>query len=145
MQSLVNALLRAAEQKTTFTPKKGSKDMGTIHVDQCKITGADSPQPTMAAASAPSTLPMPVPVPVEQMGNMSLGGVQRPSFVDYVTGNCDLGLVRPRFRSLLQLFIVHRNANRLYSHFLSVWLSTLREAMEIPANLEHCTTLTRMD
>lgn len=92
----VNALMKAAEQKTTFTPKKGSKDMGAIRVNQCKITGADSSQHVASAAVDPSGLPMPVPVPlpIEQMGNMSLGAGQKPSFVDYVTGNCDLGLVR---------------------------------------------------
>ncbi|KAL7506970.1 hypothetical protein ACHAXN_004180 [Cyclotella atomus] len=93
-ETTVNALLKAAEQKTTFTPKKGSKDMGTIQVNQCKITGADISQPAPSAAADPSILPMPVPVPlpIEQMGNMSIGAGQKPSFVDYVTGNCDLGL-----------------------------------------------------
>lgn len=94
----VNALINAAERKSTFTPKKGSKDMGTIHVDQCKITGADKPTSTESAAASGGSdslpMPVPVPVPIEQMGNMSLGVGQKPSFVDYVTGNCDLGLVR---------------------------------------------------
>lgn len=89
--SLVNSLINAAERKSTFTPKKGSKEMGTIHVDQCKITGAEKAA-TPAADS--SVLPVPVPVPVDQMANMSLGAGQKPSFVDYVTGNCDLGMVR---------------------------------------------------
>lgn len=96
----VNELLKAAEQGGTFTPKKGSKSMGTIAVDQCKITGAGSPQTTPTVNhtptvnTAPDTLPMPVPVPVSQMGNMSLTSGQKPTFVDYVSGNCDLGLVR---------------------------------------------------
>lgn len=90
----VNELLKAAEQGGTFTPKKGSKSMGTIAVDQCKITGAGSPQTTPTVNTAPDTLPMPVPVPVSQMGNMSLNSGQKPTFVDYVSGNCDLGLVR---------------------------------------------------
>lgn len=95
----VNALIKASEQKSTFTPKKGSKDMGTIHVDQCKITGAETNHAAavvQSAASDPTIVPMPVPMapPVDQMANLNLGGGQKPTFVDYVTGNCDLGLVR---------------------------------------------------
>lgn len=65
--------------------------MGTIHVDQCKITGAEK---AAASAADSSVLPVPVPVPVDQMANMDLGAGQKPSFVDYVNGNCDLGMVR---------------------------------------------------
>jgi hypothetical protein len=96
LYSIVNALIKAADQSTTFTPKKGSKDMGTIHVDQCKIAAAET-KPSVSVQSAAadlSVLPMPVPVPLDQMANLSLGSGQRPSFVDYVTGNCDLGLVK---------------------------------------------------
>ncbi|EED88446.1 predicted protein, partial [Thalassiosira pseudonana CCMP1335] len=49
---------------------------------------------------APSA-PLPMPVPVSDLANMSLGGAmpmpvpppqQRPTFVDYVSGNCDLNM-----------------------------------------------------
>jgi len=103
---LVNGLLKAAGS-TTFSPKKKSKSYGTISVDECKITGADNSTSTTVqqtdapAAVGPSVLPMPVPVPVQQFGGMNLGGggvpvppPQRPSFVDYVSGNCDLNMVR---------------------------------------------------
>lgn len=97
-ETSVEELLKAVELKSTFTLKKGSKSVGSIVVDQCKITGVESPAPSTAVQSAavdPSIVP--VPVPVAQLGNMSLSGAgsgQKPSFVDYVTGNCDLGLVR---------------------------------------------------
>ncbi|KAL7488335.1 hypothetical protein ACHAW6_013919 [Cyclotella cf. meneghiniana] len=95
-ETSVEELLKAVELKSTFTLKKGSKSVGSIVVDQCKITGVESPAPSTAVQSAavdPSIVP--VPVPVAQLGNMSLSGAgsgQKPSFVDYVTGNCDLGL-----------------------------------------------------
>ena len=56
------------------------------------------------AAADPDVLPMPVPVPVADFGSMNLGGItpvmppqQKPSFVDYVSGNCDLNMVRTLF------------------------------------------------
>lgn len=112
----MNELLKAAGGSSNFTPKKGSKSYGTITVDECKVTGAENPssvtvqqQPAMAAAAAPaSSLPMPVPVPVappvQQFGGMSLGGgggvpvpvppPKTPTFVDYISGNCELNMVR---------------------------------------------------
>eukprot|EP00804_Cyclotella_cryptica_P020314 CCRYP_014051-RA/>CCRYP_014051-RA protein AED:0.20 eAED:0.20 QI:170/1/1/1/0.44/0.4/10/3670/670 len=94
-ETTVEELLKAAEQKSTFTPKKGSKSFGTIVVDQCKITGVESPNTAAVQSAAADPSVVPVPVPVAQLGNMSLSGAgsgQKPSFVDYVTGNCDLGL-----------------------------------------------------
>ena len=104
--SPVNELLKAAGTGN-FTPKKGSKSYGTIAVDECKITGAESStsatvRPGTSAAADPSVVPMPVPVPVQQFGGMSMGGgtpvpvppPQRPTFVDYISGSCDLNLVR---------------------------------------------------
>jgi len=98
-ETTVNGLLKAAGA-STFTSKKGSKSMGMIAVDECKITGADtstsatvnpaSSAPAATASSAPaataSSAPaatasaaadpsvVPVPVPVGQFGSMSLGG-----------------------------------------------------------------------
>ena len=94
----VNELLKAGS--STFTPKKGSKSYGTISIDHCKITGAETSttvvQPAMAAAAAP---PLPAPVPVQQFGNMNLGALpvpvpppKKPTFVDYITGNLDLDM-----------------------------------------------------
>lgn len=100
----VNELLKAAGTGN-FTPKKGSKSYGTIAVDECKITGAESStsatvRPGTSAAADPSVVPMPVPVPVQQFGGMSMGGgtpvpvppPPRPTFVDYISGSCDLNL-----------------------------------------------------
>eukprot|EP00571_Detonula_confervacea_P000453 CAMPEP_0172315656 /NCGR_PEP_ID=MMETSP1058-20130122/25877_1 /TAXON_ID=83371 /ORGANISM="Detonula confervacea, Strain CCMP 353" /LENGTH=690 /DNA_ID=CAMNT_0013029781 /DNA_START=96 /DNA_END=2168 /DNA_ORIENTATION=- len=94
-ETTVNELVKAAGNNT-FTPKKGSKSYGTIAVGECKITGAESSSATVAN---PSVLPMPVPMPVQQFDNMNLGSMpvpvpppQRPTFVDYVSGNCDLNM-----------------------------------------------------
>jgi hypothetical protein len=147
----VNALIKASEQKSTFTPKKGSKGMGTIHVDQCKITGAETNHAAavvQSAAADPTIVPMPVPMapPVDQMANLNLGGGQKPTFVDYVTGNCDLGLVRRLVAILLHFRVVLciKSDNILHYHF-SVWLLTLRVATVIPANLAHYITSVVMD
>jgi hypothetical protein len=108
-ETTVNELLKAAVSKGTFTPKKGSKSYGTIAVDECKITGAESPSavrpvslaPTATATAYAPSAPLPMPVPVSDLANMSLGGAmpmpvpppqQRPTFVDYVSGNCDLNM-----------------------------------------------------
>ena len=109
----MNGLLKAAGS-SNFTPKKGSKSYGTIAVDECKITGADT-SPTGATVQTAATAPVattasadadisfaPMPVPVQQFGNMSMGGglpvpvppPQKPTFVDYITGNCELSMVR---------------------------------------------------
>lgn len=109
-ETTVNELLKAAG-RSTFTPKKGSKSYGTISVDECKITGAESstaatvnlaappPVKTASAAAGPSVVPMPVPVPVQQFNNMNLGSMpvpvpppKKPTFVDYISGNCDLSM-----------------------------------------------------
>lgn len=108
-ETTVNGLLKAAGGNT-FEPKKKSKSYGKIAVDECKITGADTstsetvqqPAASESAAADPSVVPMPVPVPVEQFGGMNLGGgvpmpvpmppPHRPSFIDYITGNCDLNM-----------------------------------------------------
>ncbi|KAL9179977.1 hypothetical protein ACHAXT_007947 [Thalassiosira profunda] len=108
-ETTVNELVNAVGGRT-FTPKKGGKDYGTIAVDECKIMGAERPSgatvqpattahvPTATAAAA--IMPVPVAPPVQQFGGMSLGGgmpvpmppPQRPTFVDYVSGNCDLSM-----------------------------------------------------
>ena len=142
---VVNALIKAAEQKSTFTPKKGSKDMGTIHIDQCKITGADKPaaMESAAASGGGNSLPMPVPVPVpvEQMANMSLGAGQKPTFVDYVTGNCDLGLVRLANVVFLQeMHTSNHDSDNYFSRLSSALLLISLEATATLANLAHCIT-----
>ena len=114
----VNELVRSVGGK--FELKKKSKTSGTIIVDESKIIGAETssvvlpppapiaaaPPVTAAVASQPSTIPMPVPVPVPvaDFGNMSLGNQlptqipvpvpppKKPTFVDYITGNCDLSM-----------------------------------------------------
>jgi len=107
-ETTTNELLKAAG-RSTFTPKKGSKSYGTISVDECKITGAESstaatvnlaahPPATMASAAAdPSVVPM--PVPMQQFNNMNLGSMpapvappKKPTFVDYISGNCELSM-----------------------------------------------------
>jgi len=105
----VNELVKSVGGK--FALKKGSKSYGTITVDECKIIGADTSsvlKPPSAPAVGTSTVPavasyqpsvMPVPVPVADFGNMNLGGQplpvpvpppNKPTFVDYISGNCDL-------------------------------------------------------
>uniref|UniRef100_A0A7S2PR51 C2 domain-containing protein n=1 Tax=Skeletonema marinoi TaxID=267567 RepID=A0A7S2PR51_9STRA len=107
----VNELVKSVGGK--FELKKGSKTYGTIAVDECKIVGAETSsvmQPPSAPAVATATAPaaasyqpsmMPVPVPVAGFGNMNLGGQplpvpvpppKKPTFVDYVSGNCDLNM-----------------------------------------------------
>jgi len=103
-ETTVNDLVKAAGN-TTFTPKKGSKSYGTIAVAECKITGAESPTATVKpATSAPVEIDAeisvaPIPVPVQQFGSMNIGSMpvpvpppQMPTFVDYVSGNCDLNM-----------------------------------------------------
>ncbi len=106
----VNELVKSVGGK--FSLKKGSKTYGTISVDECKIIGADTSSvvkppsaPAVGAATAPAAAAyqpsvMPVPVPVADFGIMNLGGQQplpvpvppprKPTFVDYISGNCDL-------------------------------------------------------
>ena len=105
-ETTVNQMLKTGE----FTPKKSGKSYGTIKVNFCSITGADTAtsatgvQPAATAAPAEaevSFLPMPVPVPVQQFGSMNLGGgvpvpvppPRKPTFVDYISGNCELNMV----------------------------------------------------
>ena len=92
----VNELCKAGSS-TTFTPKKGSKSYGTIVLDECRITGAESTAPTTGQPALASLAAKPSPVPVEQFNNMTIGAMpmpvlppKKPTFVDYVTGNCDL-------------------------------------------------------
>lgn len=90
-ETSVNGLLSAAGSGT-FTPKKGSKNYGTIAVDECKVTGAESPSATTMASAAAD--------PSIEFGGMSLGGglpvpvppPRSPTFVDYITGNCELNM-----------------------------------------------------
>ena len=103
-ETTVNELVKASGSGT-FTPHKKGKAMGTIHVDQAQINGADAAQSatttvTTSAAADPSVVPMPVAVaPVAaQMADMNLGAMpvpvappqRSPTFVDYISGNCDL-------------------------------------------------------
>jgi hypothetical protein len=128
-------LLKAAVSKGTFTPKKGSKSYGTIAVDECKITGAESPSavrpvslaPTATATAYAPSAPLPMPVPVSDLANMSLGGAmpmpvpppqQRPTFVDYVSGNCDLNMVS----MLVSFSINYAFATSLYNHLTFLYL-----------------------
>eukprot|EP00581_Thalassiosira_minuscula_P007308 CAMPEP_0183703258 /NCGR_PEP_ID=MMETSP0737-20130205/1063_1 /TAXON_ID=385413 /ORGANISM="Thalassiosira miniscula, Strain CCMP1093" /LENGTH=689 /DNA_ID=CAMNT_0025929977 /DNA_START=76 /DNA_END=2145 /DNA_ORIENTATION=+ len=110
-ETTVNGLLKTAGSGK-FTPKKGSKSYGTVAVVECKITGAESSASTSASvkpatvassmAVEPNIVSMPEPVPVQQFGGMSLGGAmpvpvpvpppQTPTFVDYISGNCELNL-----------------------------------------------------
>ena len=107
-ETTVNQLLKASGSGK-FNPTKGSKSRGDIVIDEAKLTGAGSASSasaavvkpaTISAAADPSVVPVPIPVPVQQFGGMSLGGgvpmpsQQKPTFVDYVSGNCDLNLVR---------------------------------------------------
>mmetsp|Transcript_29570 Transcript_29570/g.60175 ORF Transcript_29570/g.60175 Transcript_29570/m.60175 type:complete len:680 (+) Transcript_29570:384-2423(+) len=101
-ETSVNELVKAAADKKSFTPKKGSKSYGTISVDECKITGAESPagqviDTTPSPAADPTVLP--VPVPVMDFGGMNLNASapiippqQTPTFVDYISGNCELSM-----------------------------------------------------
>lgn len=110
-ETSVNDLVKRAGG--TFTLTKGSKSYGTISVDECKIIGAETSSvlkplsgpavvatATVASAAQPSVM-MPVPVPVAGFGQMNLGGQQfpvpvpppkKPTFVDYISGNCDLSM-----------------------------------------------------
>jgi hypothetical protein len=111
-ETTVNDLVKSAGG--TFTLTKGSKTCGTISVDECKIIGAETSSvltppsaPAMftatTSAAQPSVMPVPVPVPVADFGNMNLGGGQplpvpvpppkKPTFVDYISGKCDLNMV----------------------------------------------------
>lgn len=112
-ETTVNELLKASGSGT-FTPKERSKPFGTIAVDECKITGAESASATTVqqpATSAEMPMPVPVPVPVQQFNNMSFGTPmpvpvpppRKPTFVDYVSGNCDLNMVREHCIILLHL------------------------------------------
>lgn len=159
----VNELVRAAGG-STFTPKKKSKSMGTIAVDEAKITGADTSTSTTAqtAPAAPSTPApsaaadpsvVPVPVPVAQFGAMGLGAAaggaagaaaatQKPTFVDYVSGNCDLNMVRTMRHSGLpeSAAMPILSTDALNNFTRSAWRSTLRGATAIPAGPGRCTT-----
>lgn len=107
-ETTVNELTKSADKSFTLT--KGSKSYGTIVVDDCKVIGAETsavlkPSATPTATVA-ATIPQPantfVPVPVSDVGNMNLNTqalpvpipppTKRPTFVDYVTGNCDLSM-----------------------------------------------------
>lgn len=104
----VNDLLRAAACRpagsATFTPKKNGRAYGTIVADEGRITGAERPtdvaavRPATSAAADPSVVPMPVPMPASGPpfgggGGGRQGAAPMPTFVDYVSGQCDLNLV----------------------------------------------------
>ena len=140
--SSVNELLKCS----TFTAKKGSKSYGTISVEECKITGAETSQTVVqqpATISAPTvaTATVPSAVPVEQFNNMTMGELpmpvpppQKPTFVDYITGNCDLSMVRTA------LFVISFSDFRVTDntfHTFSLWQSISLEVTEIPENQEH--------
>ena len=139
--SSVNELLKCS----TFTAKKGSKSYGTISVEECKITGAETSQTVVqpATATAPTVAAtVPSAVPVEQFNNMTMGELpmpvpppQKPTFVDYITGNCDLSMVRINvfFYFILRLFATD---NTLF-HTSSLWQSILLEVTVTPENEEH--------
>ena len=137
----VNELLKCS----TFTAKKGSKSYGTISVEECKITGAETSQtvvqqpatsaPTVAAATVPSA------VPVEQFNNMTMGELpmpvpppQKPTFVDYITGNCDLSMVRTALFiiSFSNLYVTDNTFNTF-----SLWQLISLEVTVTPENQEH--------
>lgn len=93
----MNDLLQSVGTET-FTPSNGSKSTpstksyGSIVVDYCRITGLEvsssaTLQPVMSAPPYADDmtfggLPVPIPPP------------RRPTFVEYVSGNCDLSMVR---------------------------------------------------
>jgi hypothetical protein len=108
-ETTVNELTKSAGK--SFTLKKGSKSYGTVVVDDCKVIGAETSavlKPSApATATVAATVPQPasdtfVPVPVSDFGNMNLNTqalpmpipppTKKPTFVDYVTGNCDLSM-----------------------------------------------------
>jgi len=139
--SSVNELLKCS----TFTAKKGSKSYGTISVEECKITGAETSQTVVqpATATAPTVAAtVPSAVPVEQFNNMTMGELplpvpppQKPTFVDYITGNCDLSMVRTAlfFISFSDLYVTDNTF-----HTFSLWQSILLEVTEIQENQTHC-------
>ena len=141
--SSVNELLKCS----TFTAKKGSKSYGTIKVDECKITGADTSQTVVqqqpATAFAPTVAAtVPSAVPVEQFNNMTMGELpmpmpppQKPTFVDYITGNCDLSMVRITV-FLISFFVFYVTDNVTFNTF-SLWQSISLEVTEIQENQEH--------
>jgi hypothetical protein len=100
-ETSVKELTKAAFSGETFTSRKGSKSYGEIAVDECKVTGADTSSSATTTAQPAAYAPTAsAPVPVQQMGAMSLGGgmpvpvppPRTPTFVDYVSGNCDLSM-----------------------------------------------------
>ena len=105
IETSVKELTKAAFSGETFTSMKGSKSYGEIAVDECKVTGVDTSTSATTTAQPDAYAYAPTasaPVPMLQMGAMSLGGCipvpvpppRTPTFVDYVSGNCDLSMVR---------------------------------------------------
>jgi len=110
-------------------------------VEECKITGAETSQTVVQPATAPTVAAtVPSAVPVEQFNNMTMGELpmpvpppQKPTFVDYITGNCDLSMVRTA------LFII--SFSDLYAtdnafHTFSLWQLISLEVTEIQENQE---------
>ena len=93
----VNDLLQSVGTKA-FTPtnesksRPSTKSYGSIVIDDCRITGLEisswaTVHPAMSALAYADDmtfggLPVPIPPP------------RRPTFVEYVSGNCDLSMVR---------------------------------------------------
>ena len=114
-------------------------------MDECKITDADTSQTVVqqpATASAPTVAAtVPSALPVEQFNNMTMGELpmpvpppQKPTFVDYITGNCDLSMVR------ITVFLI--SFSDLYAtdnafNTFSLWQSISLEVTEIQENQEH--------
>ena len=93
----MNDLLQSVGTKT-FTPSNGSKSTqstksyGSIVVDVCRITGLE----VSSSANVESTMSAP-----PYADDMTFGGLpvpipppRRPTFVEYMSGNCDLSTVR---------------------------------------------------
>jgi len=138
----VNELLKCS----TFTAKKGSKSYGTIQVEECKITGAETSQTVVqqpTTTSAPTVAAtVPSAVPVEQFNNMTMGELplpvpppQKPTFVDYITGNCDLSMVRTTLFiiSFSDLYVTDNTLNTF-----SLWQLISLEVTVTLENQEHC-------
>ncbi len=87
----MNELLQSVGSKM-FTPTQSTKTYGSIAVDDCRITGFENSssttiQPAMSAPAYADDMTfggLPVPIPP----------LRRPTFVEYVSGNCDLSMVR---------------------------------------------------
>ena len=102
----VHDLLRVARARPagseSFVPRKNGKPYGKIVATHGTIEGADAPPAAgaghaviSAAAADPSISVMPVlpmPVPAPQFGG-SVMPSRAPTFVDYVSGQCNMNLV----------------------------------------------------